>query len=192
MMCHRIGCSPIGIIGLGFRQLSSLMRVPKPPAKITIFIAAVLQTRPGPALQSDALPSDTPRSASKPPPPGHPQDTWKAASAPAPPGSAAPAQPGPSGSLPTASAGIQPWTSSPGRYPNPSAAGGRTQPGPRHPAPRRPCRSTSQSGASAAEAGYFRHTANQQRSTPAGTHPRFLRMPGTEPCPAVHPSNHRS
>ena len=38
MICQRIGFSPISIIGFGFRWLSSLIRVPKPPAKITTFI----------------------------------------------------------------------------------------------------------------------------------------------------------
>src|SRR5208282_2738328 len=34
MTCHRIGCSPMGTIGLGRNSVSSLMRVPKPPHKI--------------------------------------------------------------------------------------------------------------------------------------------------------------
>src|SRR5699024_2091242 len=38
MICHRIGFSPISIIGLGFRWLSSLILVPNPPARITTFI----------------------------------------------------------------------------------------------------------------------------------------------------------
>ena len=38
MMCQRIGFSPISIIGFGFKWLSSLILVPKPPAKITTFI----------------------------------------------------------------------------------------------------------------------------------------------------------
>ena len=37
-MCHRMGFSPISIIGFGFKWLSSLILVPKPPAKITTFI----------------------------------------------------------------------------------------------------------------------------------------------------------
>lgn len=37
MICHRIGRSPISIIGFGFKWLSSLILVPKPPAKITTF-----------------------------------------------------------------------------------------------------------------------------------------------------------
>src|SRR4051812_16062759 len=39
MMCHRIGRPPISIIGLGRRWLSSEIRVPMPPARITAFIA---------------------------------------------------------------------------------------------------------------------------------------------------------
>ena len=35
MICHRIGRPPISIIGFGFMWDSSLMRVPKPPARIT-------------------------------------------------------------------------------------------------------------------------------------------------------------
>ncbi len=38
MICHKIGCSPMVIIGFGFKWLSSLIRVPSPPAKITTFI----------------------------------------------------------------------------------------------------------------------------------------------------------
>ena len=37
-MCHSIGYPPISIIGLGLKWLSSLILVPKPPAKITTFI----------------------------------------------------------------------------------------------------------------------------------------------------------
>lgn len=37
MMCQRIGLPPISIIGLGRETLSSEIRVPKPPAKITAF-----------------------------------------------------------------------------------------------------------------------------------------------------------
>ena len=39
MMCHKIGLLPISIMGLGFKWVSSLSRVPSPPAKITAFIA---------------------------------------------------------------------------------------------------------------------------------------------------------
>src|SRR5258708_4875465 len=39
MMCQRIGLLPISIIGFGLRPLSSLMRVPIPPARITAFMA---------------------------------------------------------------------------------------------------------------------------------------------------------
>ena len=38
MMCHRIGFPPISIMGLGLRWVSSEMRVPRPPAKMTVFI----------------------------------------------------------------------------------------------------------------------------------------------------------
>ena len=38
MMCQRIGLPPISIMGLGLRCDSSLIRVPKPPAKIIAFI----------------------------------------------------------------------------------------------------------------------------------------------------------
>ncbi|MNN66228.1 hypothetical protein D3C81_1817920 [compost metagenome] len=38
MMCQRIGLPPTSIIGLGLRCDSSLIRVPRPPAKITAFI----------------------------------------------------------------------------------------------------------------------------------------------------------
>ncbi len=34
-MCHTIGFSPISTIGLGLMSVSSEMRVPSPPAKIT-------------------------------------------------------------------------------------------------------------------------------------------------------------
>ncbi len=37
MMCQRIGLLPISIIGLGRVSLSSLIRVPVPPARITAF-----------------------------------------------------------------------------------------------------------------------------------------------------------
>src|SRR5664279_1908370 len=40
MMCQRIGLPPISIIGLGFRLLSSEMRVPSPPARMTTFMAS--------------------------------------------------------------------------------------------------------------------------------------------------------
>src|SRR5438874_12795209 len=38
MTCHRIGRSPISTIGLGLCAVSSDMRVPYPPARITTFI----------------------------------------------------------------------------------------------------------------------------------------------------------
>jgi hypothetical protein len=37
MMCHRIGFPPISIIGFGRTDVSSLKRVPSPPARITAF-----------------------------------------------------------------------------------------------------------------------------------------------------------
>src|SRR5216117_2860164 len=42
MMCQRIGLPPISIIGLGLRWDSSLIRVPRPPARITAFILSPL------------------------------------------------------------------------------------------------------------------------------------------------------
>src|SRR5256885_886111 len=38
MMCHRIGLPPISIMGFGLRCVSSEMRVPSPPTRITAFI----------------------------------------------------------------------------------------------------------------------------------------------------------
>src|SRR5216684_1311656 len=40
-MCHRMGRPPISTIGLGRRCVSSLIRVPSPPARITPFIDAL-------------------------------------------------------------------------------------------------------------------------------------------------------
>ncbi len=37
MICHKIGMPPISIKGLGLTNVSSLIRVPNPPAKITAF-----------------------------------------------------------------------------------------------------------------------------------------------------------
>jgi hypothetical protein len=37
-MCQSIGFPPISIIGFGLDTLSSEIRVPKPPARITAFI----------------------------------------------------------------------------------------------------------------------------------------------------------
>src|ERR1700749_311670 len=37
MTCHRMGRPPISTIGLGRRDVSSLSRVPKPPARIMAF-----------------------------------------------------------------------------------------------------------------------------------------------------------
>src|SRR5438067_1132574 len=38
MMCQRSGLAPISIIGFGFAAVSSLSRVPRPPARITAFM----------------------------------------------------------------------------------------------------------------------------------------------------------
>src|SRR5580698_7926087 len=38
MMCQRMGRPPISIIGFGLTPVSSLIRVPSPPANITAFI----------------------------------------------------------------------------------------------------------------------------------------------------------
>src|SRR5882672_5802154 len=38
MMCHNIGCEPIGIMGLGMFSEYSRIRVPRPPQKSTTFI----------------------------------------------------------------------------------------------------------------------------------------------------------
>src|SRR6266700_717267 len=40
MMCQMIGLPPTSIMGLGFKFDSSLMRVPRPPARITAFIGS--------------------------------------------------------------------------------------------------------------------------------------------------------
>ena len=48
MMCQRIGLPPISIIGLGRGSVSSLMRVPKPPARMTAFTAARISPPPFP------------------------------------------------------------------------------------------------------------------------------------------------
>src|SRR5687768_12572942 len=52
MMCHRIGCPPISTSGLGFVMLSSLMRVPWPPARITTFMPTPPSVESWPASQS--------------------------------------------------------------------------------------------------------------------------------------------
>src|ERR1035437_3439772 len=41
MTCQRIGCSPMGTIGLGRNSASSLMRVPKPPHKMKTGMCAM-------------------------------------------------------------------------------------------------------------------------------------------------------
>jgi hypothetical protein len=38
MMCQRIGLPPISIMGFGRVEVSSLILVPKPPARMTTFI----------------------------------------------------------------------------------------------------------------------------------------------------------
>src|SRR6218665_3473930 len=38
MMCHRMGIPPISTIGFGRTAVSSPMRVPRPPARITVCI----------------------------------------------------------------------------------------------------------------------------------------------------------
>ena len=40
MTCHRIGFPPISIMGLGRDEVSSLIRVPSPPARMTHFMNA--------------------------------------------------------------------------------------------------------------------------------------------------------
>src|SRR3990172_11336732 len=42
MMCHKTGRPPISTIGFGLEAVSSLMRVPRPPASITAFINSSL------------------------------------------------------------------------------------------------------------------------------------------------------
>src|SRR5437763_15235099 len=41
MMCQRIGRPPISTIGFGLATVSSLIREPRPPAKITAFMPAL-------------------------------------------------------------------------------------------------------------------------------------------------------
>src|SRR5437016_5400590 len=40
MMCQRIGSPPISTIGFGFSAVASCNRVPRPPARMTTFMAA--------------------------------------------------------------------------------------------------------------------------------------------------------
>ena len=40
MMCQRIGLPPISTIGFGRTSVSSLIRVPRPPARMTAFMRA--------------------------------------------------------------------------------------------------------------------------------------------------------
>src|SRR5260370_23605515 len=51
MMCHRFVFPPISTIGLGRTVVSSAKRVPKPPARITVFISS-LSTRFKPILRN--------------------------------------------------------------------------------------------------------------------------------------------
>ena len=46
MMCQRIGIPPISTIGFGRTLVSSLSRVPIPPARMTVFIEASVPWRP--------------------------------------------------------------------------------------------------------------------------------------------------
>ena len=41
MMCQRIGCVPIAIMGFGMRCVASPMRTPSPPQKMTTFTPPV-------------------------------------------------------------------------------------------------------------------------------------------------------
>ena len=54
MMCQMIGLPPISTIGFGRTPVSSLSRVPKPPARITAFIGASL-SRPRDQIGEDIL-----------------------------------------------------------------------------------------------------------------------------------------
>src|SRR2546428_6339793 len=61
MMCHRIGRPPISIMGFGLRWDSSLIRVPKPPARMTAFMTSILvgedlATTQNPGLRASQLP----------------------------------------------------------------------------------------------------------------------------------------
>src|SRR5688572_8234002 len=56
-MCQRIGLPPISIMGFGRLALSSEMRVPSPPARITAFmIASEIESR-GVSLAASATPA---------------------------------------------------------------------------------------------------------------------------------------
>src|SRR3989339_1463666 len=49
MMCQRIGFPPISTMGLGFRSVSSEIRVPKPPARMTAcmsFLQCIIRLLP--------------------------------------------------------------------------------------------------------------------------------------------------
>ena len=45
MMCQMIGLPPISIIGLGRVSVSSVRRVPRPPARMTVFIVTAKSLR---------------------------------------------------------------------------------------------------------------------------------------------------
>src|SRR6476620_1596706 len=45
MMCHRIGRPPMATIGLGIACVSSERRVPRPPARMTVFTKLLLSRR---------------------------------------------------------------------------------------------------------------------------------------------------
>ena len=57
-MCQRIGLPPISTIGLGRTAVSSLSRVPRPPARITAFMWASVSRKPDPRLTAVTLPRD--------------------------------------------------------------------------------------------------------------------------------------
>ena len=43
MICHKIGLPPISIMGLGRSEVSSAIREPRPPARITAFTCLYLK-----------------------------------------------------------------------------------------------------------------------------------------------------
>src|SRR5215813_407339 len=53
MRCHRIGLSPIGIMGLGTLSDTSRIRVPRPPQNSTVFILATFGRWYGVMTRSD-------------------------------------------------------------------------------------------------------------------------------------------
>lgn len=44
MICHKMGFPPISTMGLGLTTVSSLRRVPSPPARITTFVLTTRNT----------------------------------------------------------------------------------------------------------------------------------------------------